>query len=217
MKRNSAMMSRGSGRAASDWKDGFLFLGNQLTLDLLNTRPVQNGEAVDLLPDFSALVRWFVVAGLLKPGEGEHLLQGWGNSSRAQRAVDTVRELRERLRKEVLAWERGGNIRPATVSELNRLLLEHPMLSRMKVTEGITSVERFFETREPEDLLAPLAHSAATLFATVDHTRVRKCGQCVLHFQDTSKKGTRHWCSMRLCGNRVKVAAYSRRQRGDGE
>ena len=35
----------------SDWKDGFLFLGNHLALDFLNTRPVRNGEAVELLPD----------------------------------------------------------------------------------------------------------------------------------------------------------------------
>ena len=28
----------------SDWKDGFLFVGNHLALDFLNTRPVQNGE-----------------------------------------------------------------------------------------------------------------------------------------------------------------------------
>ncbi len=31
----------------SDWKDGFLFLGNHLALDFLNTRPVQNGEPKD--------------------------------------------------------------------------------------------------------------------------------------------------------------------------
>ncbi|PYU38741.1 MAG: hypothetical protein DMG54_29400 [Acidobacteria bacterium] len=62
-------------------------------------------------------------------------------------------------------------------------------------------------------MFAPLAHSAATLFATVDHKRVRKCAQCVLHFYDTSKKGTRRWCSMQLCGNRLKVAAYAARRR----
>jgi len=53
----------------------------------------------------------------------------------------------------------------------------------------------------------------ATLFAEADRNRVRKCGQCVLHFHDTSKKGIRRWCSMRLCGNRLKVAAYAARQR----
>ncbi len=66
---------------------------------------------------------------------------------------------------------------------------------------------------EPEDLFAPLAHSAAKLLAEADRNRVRKCGQCILRFYDTSKKGTRRWCSMQLCGNRLKVAAYARRRR----
>jgi hypothetical protein len=48
----------------SDWRDGFLFLGNHLALDFLNTHPVQNGEAVELLPDFDALLRWFQAADL---------------------------------------------------------------------------------------------------------------------------------------------------------
>jgi predicted RNA-binding Zn ribbon-like protein len=71
----------------------------------------------------------------------------------------------------------------------------------------------WFETAQPEDLLGPLAHAAATLFAETDRERVRKCGYCVLHFHDTSKKGTRRWCSMQLCGNRMKVAAYAARRR----
>jgi predicted RNA-binding Zn ribbon-like protein len=58
----------------------------------------------------------------------------------------------------------------------------------------------------PEDLFAPLAHSTATLFDNVARERLRKCVQCVLHFYDTSKKGTRRCCSMQLCGNRLKVA-----------
>jgi hypothetical protein len=43
----------------SDWKDGFLFVGNQVALDFVNTRPVQNGEPMELLPDFPALLRCF--------------------------------------------------------------------------------------------------------------------------------------------------------------
>ena len=73
-------------------------------------------------------------------------------------------------------------------------------------------MELWFESRQPEDLFAPLVASTANLFAEVDRSRVRMCGQCVLHFYDTSKKGTRRWCSMRLCGNRLKVAAYAARQ-----
>lgn len=87
------------------------------------------------------------------------------------------------------------------------------MRTRLKASGGASSTELWFEPRQPEDLFAPLAHSAATLFANVDRNRVRKCGKCVLHFHDISKKGTRRWCSMQLCGNRLKVAAYAARQR----
>ena len=90
----------------SDWKDGFLFLGNQLALDFLNTCPLQNGEAVELLPDFDALLRWFQAADLLSSREAASLRQQWGSSARAQHAVEAMRELRERLRKEILSLER---------------------------------------------------------------------------------------------------------------
>jgi predicted RNA-binding Zn ribbon-like protein len=197
----------------SDWKDGFLFLGNNLALDFLNTCPVQNGEAVELLPDFDALLLWFQAADLLGAREVASLRQQWGESARAQHVVESMRQLRERLRKEVLAWERGGTVHRAAIGELNHLMAEHPMLTRLKAS-GITSTtELWFDPSRPEDLFAPVAHSAAMLFADVDRNRVRKCGQCVLHFHDTSKKGTRRWCSMQLCGNRLKVAAYAARRR----
>jgi len=38
---------------SKDWRDGFLFVGNQLSLDFLNTRPVIDGKPVELLPDSS--------------------------------------------------------------------------------------------------------------------------------------------------------------------
>jgi predicted RNA-binding Zn ribbon-like protein len=196
-----------------DWKDGFLFLGNQLALDFLNTRPVQNGEPIELLPDFRALLRWFQAADLLSSREATNLQQQWGESGRARRAVEAMGQLREKLRKEILAWESGGAVHHSTVDELNRLMADRPMRTRLKASRSGSSTELYFEPRQPEDLFAPLAHSAATLFASVDRKRVRECDQCVLHFHDTSKKGTRRWCSMQLCGNRQKVAAYAARQR----
>ena len=197
----------------SDWKEGFLFVGNHLALDFLNTRPVQNGEATELLPDFDALVRWFHAAGLLTTAEAAAIRQRWGNSDRGRRTLEAARELRERLRKDVLAWEAGGNLQRSTIDELNRLMAEHPMRTRIKAIAKTLAKEEWFGRDQPEDLLAPLAQAAAALFTEVNRERVRKCAQCVLHFHDTSKKGTRRWCSMRLCGNRMKVASYAARQR----
>ncbi len=206
-------MSKPENKRVVDWKDGFLFVGNQLALDFLNTRPVQNGEPMELLPDFDAVLRWFRAADLLSSRKAAELQKGWGESGRAQKAVEAIRELRERLRREVIHWEDGGALHSSTTLELNGLLGEHPMHTRLRVSAEEISSELYFEAEEPEDLFAPLAHSAAALFATVDRTRLRKCDQCVLHFHDTSKKGTRRWCSMQLCGNRRKVAAYFARQK----
>ena len=196
----------------SDWEDGFLFVGNHLILDFLNTCPVQNGETVELLTDFGALLRWFRAADLLSSPDVANLRRQWGESAEARQVVEAMRELRERLRKEVLARERGGAVHRLAIDELNHLMAEHPMRTRLKASGSTSTTELWFDPRRPEDLFAPLAHSAATLFADVDRNRVRKCRQCVLHFYDTSKKGTRRWCSMRLCGNRLKVAAYAARQ-----
>jgi predicted RNA-binding Zn ribbon-like protein len=197
----------------SDWRDGFLFVGNHLTLDFLNTRPVQNGEPMELLPDFSALLRWFQAAELLSARDVANLQKKWGKSARAQRTVQALRDLREKLRKEMLAWEGGGAVHRSTIDELNRLMADHPMRTKLNTSESAFAIKLWFELRQPEDLFAPLAHSTAVFFANVDRSRVRKCDQCVLHFHDTSKKGTRRWCSMQLCGNRRKVAAYAARKR----
>jgi predicted RNA-binding Zn ribbon-like protein len=205
----------GRARAEDDsvWKDGFLFLGNQLAVDFLNTRPVQNGEPLELLPDFSALLRWFQAAGLVSAREVADLQRQWGQSVRARHALEAMRALRERLRKEILAWEGGAAVHHSTVDQLDRLMAEHPMRTRLKANGKDLSSELYFEPHNPEDLFAPVAHSAAMLLASTDRNRVRKCDQCVLHFYDASKKGTRRWCSMQLCGNRLKVAAYAARQR----
>ena len=46
-------------------------------------------------------------------------------------------------------------------------------------------------------------------------SRIRRCEgvNCAIPFVDTSRPGTRRWCSMERCGNRAKVAAHRRRHR----
>lgn len=40
--------------------------------------------------------------------------------------------------------------------------------------------------------------------------RIKSCAHphCILWFYDTSKNGTRRWCSMAVCGNRAKAARH---------
>jgi predicted RNA-binding Zn ribbon-like protein len=64
----------------------------------------------------------------------------------------------------------------------------------------------------------PIIDATADLLSEIETSRLRQCESCVVHFFDTSKKGSRRWCSMNICGNKLKVAAYQRRKRaGDSE
>ena len=74
-----------------DWKDGFLFVGNELILDFVNTRPVQDGEETELLPDFASLVRWFRAAGILNEHQADELAKKWVQSTVGKRTVELVR------------------------------------------------------------------------------------------------------------------------------
>jgi len=200
-------------RVTPDWRDGFLFVGNQLALDFVNTRPVMNGQPVELLSDWNALLRWLRAADLVSAEEMDTLVRQWGKRPEAGACLEGLRTFRESLRAIVLRLEAGEASSLRTVTELNRLLRAHPMFLELRRTGGGLVKRRLFELRRPDDLIAPIVDAAATMLLELNPARVRKCECCVLHFYDTSKNGTRRWCSMQICGNRSKVAAYAKRKR----
>jgi predicted RNA-binding Zn ribbon-like protein len=199
----------------NDWRDGFLFVGNHLALDFLNTRPVMNGQPVEMLPDCGALARWLAAAGLVTRAQSARLERRW-SGPKFTAAMERLWDFREGLRKAVFRMEAGDSPAAGFLRSLNRLLLEYPYPDQ--VVKGGSGLERRkrFAPEVPEYLFAPLADAIAGLLTNATRSRIRKCRKCVLHFYDTSKKGTRLWCSMNLCGNRSKVAAYAGRKRAAG-
>jgi hypothetical protein len=77
-----------------DWKDGFLFVGNELALDFLNTRPIENGDPTELLSDFGALVRWFRAAEVLTEHHADELAKKCAESNAGKRIVEEMRQWR---------------------------------------------------------------------------------------------------------------------------
>ena len=67
-------------------------------------------------------------------------------------------------------------------------------------------------------LLAAIARSAAELVVEGPQARIRRCANpaCRLFFYDDSRTHRRRWCSMAICGNRHKVAAFLQRQTSRG-
>ncbi len=68
---------------------------------------------------------------------------------------------------------------------------------------------------EVESALAAVALDAVELLS-LDDGRLRLCEGpgCSLVFYDSSRPGTRRWCSTERCGNRVNTTTYRRRRAG---
>lgn len=201
---------------SNDWRDGFLFVGNNLALDFLNTRPVVDGQPVEMLPGGGALARWLSAAGLITKPQSVRLERRWSGPKFAS-VLEELRNFRESFRKVVFQIEAGDAPSPGFLGDLNRLLLEYPYVDQIITGESGPERRKRFTPERPEHVLAPLADAITDLLTKAPRSRIRKCRNCVLHFYDTSKKGTRLWCSMNLCGNRAKVAAYAERKRAMAE
>jgi predicted RNA-binding Zn ribbon-like protein len=205
----------GASLQQKEWVDGFLFVGNQFALDFLNTKPVLEGEARELLPNAAALEQWLIASGIVTSQEDRALVRAWRDSRPGEAFVQKLIAFRERLRGAVLRLEAGLMPGDAFLAEVNILLKEYPQHASVRKQGSKVVLKRFFEPRKPEAVWTPIVAATAELLSEVEPSRIRKCESesCIVHFYDTSKKGSRRWCSMNLCGNKLKVAAYQRRRR----
>lgn len=196
-----------------EWVDGFLFVANRPILDFLNTSPVLAQGPTELLSDFKALERWLIAAKLVHSAKTKTRLRSWRNSPEASLVLKDLIAFRERLREAVQRLESGSAPSEDFIREVNRGLLRHAPATRLRKREGRIVREPYFALNRPTDLWALIFDAAADLLAEPETQRIRQCEACVLHFFDTSRKGSRRWCSMNICGNKLKVAAYHRRKR----
>jgi predicted RNA-binding Zn ribbon-like protein len=99
-----------------------------------------------------------------------------------------------------------GSLRPSMRQRLNRfaaLPVPAPSLT--------SSGELRWQASDPASaMLALLARDALDLATSAELSRVRRCAgdRCGALFLDTSRPGTRRWCSMEICGNQAKKSTY---------
>lgn len=204
---------RAATQEPDEWVDGFLFIANRPVLDFLNTKPLLASGPTELLPDFESLGRWLIASRIVHSAKTKSLLRNWRHSPEAAMFLKDLIAFRERLREAVVRMEVGSPPSDEFVQEVNSGLLQHPPIMVLRKREGWIVREPLFEPKRPADLWAPILDGVADLLSEPQSARLRQCEMCVLHFFDTSKKGSRRWCSMNICGNKLKVAAYQRRKR----
>ncbi|MBX6384598.1 MAG: CGNR zinc finger domain-containing protein [Microbispora sp.] len=170
------------------------FAGEPLALDLLNTRWKEHGVLHDLLDSPDGLRVWLAGRGL------------------ADRFPSDEASLQAVLRaREALAAATADPGSPATLRLVDDVLAHGRV--RLTLTAGGPG-----ETAEFDDPAWGAAWTAVRDYLRLlaeAPDRIRRCAQpdCIRYFLDTSRNGKRRWCSMALCGNRVKAARHYARTR----
>jgi predicted RNA-binding Zn ribbon-like protein len=163
--------------------------GEPLPLDLLNTTWVSGAGPQDLLADAAGTREWLDEHGFDAPGDARGLRQ----------AREALRETREALR--ALVQDRTA------IEGVNAVLergAQRPKLTPTGVTRELDVTANW---RVPwicaTELVALLEERGE---------RVKGCANpdCILWFLDTTRPGTRRWCSMAACGNRDKAIRHGR-------
>jgi predicted RNA-binding Zn ribbon-like protein len=191
----------------------FLFLANNPSLDFVNTEIMRDGVRTDLLKNFADFAEWFEKEGIAGAGDAHQLTKRWGDTREAKRSLQAVRELRRLLRNSVENVVHSGRVPDSLARALNRHLRNPRQVTEVISAKARLQTQSSWLVEKPADLIVPVAHLAANFFSKADYCAIRKCENpdCILFFYDTSKNHTRRWCSMGLCGNRAKVAAFRER------
>jgi predicted RNA-binding Zn ribbon-like protein len=195
-----------------------VFIADSLGLDFLNSIATPIDTPVDWLDSGDGFLKWLAQAKLV-PADALDELKTHAMPGELDKVADQARALREWFRKFVHK-HMGRPLPPEALRELrplNKILQRDEafsQISRYREHDGDRFELRVMRRwRSPESLLLPIAEALARFVCEEDFVRVKACQghKCTLVFADHTRMQARRWCSMAICGNRAKQAAYRKR------
>jgi predicted RNA-binding Zn ribbon-like protein len=195
-------------------------VGGRLCLDFANTVSTRD-EALrrEYLTDYEQLVAWARHAHILAGDEAGTLLRTTAQQpERAAEALDRAVALRETIYRIFAAIADHREPAGPDIAALSSAVRE--AFFRLSIAPSAGGFEWSWVT-DGDDLdriLWPVVRSAADLLTSGDLGRIRQCARegCDWLFVDGSKNRSRRWCSMDMCGSRVKSRRYYYRRRNSG-
>ncbi len=188
-------------------------IGDDLCLDFANTVHAP-GNPAGSLGSWSDLVDFVELrGGLSRPESAELRVMGERDARRSAAAFDEAMRFRETARTILSAMASRRPLQARWIGEVNRAMASGTGADRLVRQEAGWRLAFAPAQDDPLRILAPIARSLADLAALGRGAEIRKCAnpRCVLYFRDRSRTRRRRWCSMAVCGNRMKVAAHARR------
>ena len=195
----------------------FVFIGERLWLDFVNTDDLVRGRRVDALVDFDAYVDWLQVATVLDAERAAGIRRrAVQQPTGATAALVDARRVRDSLRALAEQGRHSPSTRASALAEINRVLGRSAGTRRVEPRDDGTYVRSFVPVGDAfAGLLMPVVESAADALILGELPRVRRCAgpRCPRVFHDATKNAARRWCDMAACGNRAKVARFRARRR----
>lgn len=193
-------------------------IGGNVALDFANTAGFHALEdRTESLASYRDLIGWSEAAGILTRSEARKLLARSDDADEdARSALRAALVLRDTLQALFSRTARKRPLSPATLVEFNRMLSEVMPQARV-AADGDRFGWTWTKSDALDQMLRPVVRAAADLLISDLLPRLRECSgrDCSRLFLDTSRNGSRRWCSMETCGNRSKVRRHYRRHKGE--
>lgn len=198
-------------------KSPFEFTGGNLCLDFANTVDNRKGDhAVELLTDYSRLLRWGEESGAIAKKTAESLNQLASESpGDAQVVLRHAIQLRDAIYDIFSALSHRRGIPTAALATMNQAVQHASDHAQVVHTNCHFEWQWILSENHLDSMLWPVARAAAKLLTSDEVAYVRQCASqtCAWVFLDKTKNHRRRWCDMRICGNRDKARRYYRRQK----
>jgi predicted RNA-binding Zn ribbon-like protein len=206
-----------------------IFLAGAQALDFLNSVATPVDETVEWLGNGADLLAWMKQAGFLTDDD-LRMIKEIMSVTQLDEAAKDARALRDWFRRFVHE-HRGRAIKERAFEQfapINRLLEADAAFWQIELCQtlryqagnttsppAIFALRQRWHWRKPASLLSPLVEEIARFICTADFRHIKACegGKCTLLFLDQSHRHGRRWCSMAICGNRAKAAAFAARSK----
>jgi predicted RNA-binding Zn ribbon-like protein len=192
-------------------------IGGRLCLDFANTVSTRGeAERREYLSSYEELVRWGQHTSILEHEAAEMLLcHATRHPELAAAALERALGLRETIYRVFSAIAEGREAGRRDLGALDAVLRQ--ALCHLKIAPSQSGFDWAWDVEEDDldQILWPIARSAADLLTSEDVGLVGQCARegCDWLFVDLSKNRSRRWCTMAVCGSRVKARRYYQRKR----
>lgn len=178
-------------------------------LEFLNTRrggPNGPADAVDGLGSYDDVAAWATKAGLLRAAD----LPASGSPRIRARSFQLAIGLRSAF--DAYLTSRSAPARRQLIERVNTVLASRAAVTALVFAGDAFGTKLRFDPRNASVVPFAIATAIADCLERVPLDRIKRCSaaDCIWYFVDTTKNGSRRWCTSDRCGARHRARKHYR-------